>query len=125
MAGQTVPRRSRAVRATPARRQAVEKLVEIVRAQAEGTELAALENTISHWQQREDAVPLEQRMHAEPVIHALTGGREYTPEEALLLELEAQRRAFARRRELLRGALTSTQVAQLLGTKRQTPHDRL
>ncbi|HET9014241.1 MAG TPA: helix-turn-helix domain-containing protein, partial [Thermomicrobiaceae bacterium] len=29
------------------------------------------------------------------------------------------------RRELLAGALTASQVARLLGTSRQTPHDRL
>lgn len=34
-------------------------------------------------------------------------------------------RSFARRRELLAGALTASQVAKLLKTSRQTPHDRL
>ena len=35
------------------------------------------------------------------------------------------RRSFARRRELLAGALSTAQVAELLGTSRQTPHDRV
>lgn len=58
-------------------------------------------------------------------INMLTQGRRYSPEETLLMELEMQRRAFDTRRELLKGALTSTEVARLLGTQRQTPHDRL
>ena len=59
------------------------------------------------------------------MIAALSQGRKYTLREAQLLELEAQRRAFAIRREMLKEALTTRQVAELLGTKRQTPHDRI
>ena len=59
------------------------------------------------------------------IITALTGGRSFTTEERAEAELEILRRSFARRRELLAGALTASQVAALLGTSRQTPHDRL
>ena len=41
------------------------------------------------------------------------------------MEAEALRRYFLYRRELLRDCYTSSQVAALLGTSRQTPHDRL
>ncbi len=54
----------------------------------------------------------------------LAGGRAYSPEEHRGLEIEAQLRAFRFRRELLADALTAPQVAELLGTSRQTPHDR-
>ncbi|MEZ4573193.1 MAG: antitoxin Xre/MbcA/ParS toxin-binding domain-containing protein [Thermomicrobiales bacterium] len=40
-------------------------------------------------------------------------------------ELELLMRSFERRRELLAGSLTAPQVATLLNTTRQTPHDRV
>jgi hypothetical protein len=58
------------------------------------------------------------------VARELSGGRTYSPEERRALEIEAQLRAFRFRRELLADALTAPQVADLLGTTRQTPHDR-
>ena len=60
-----------------------------------------------------------------PAVAALNGGRRFMPEERVTAEVEVLMRAFARRRELLAGALTASQVARLLGTSRQTPHDRL
>ena len=54
----------------------------------------------------------------------LAGGRVYSPEEHLALEIDAQLRAFRARQELLADSLTAPQVAELLGTSRQTPHDR-
>ena len=56
---------------------------------------------------------------------ALTGGAAPNRQEQALLEAEALRRYFTYRRELLRDCYTSSQVADLLGTSRQTPHDRL
>ncbi|MEO0854111.1 MAG: hypothetical protein AAFY15_11525, partial [Cyanobacteria bacterium J06648_11] len=52
-------------------------------------------------------------------------GKTYSRQERLELEMETLARHFARRRELLEGALTAPDVARLLGTSRQTPHDRL
>ena len=52
-------------------------------------------------------------------------GRSYSPAEKLKLELESLFHYFERRRELLAGALTASEVASLLGTSRQTPHDRM
>ena len=52
-------------------------------------------------------------------------GRTYTEPEKLELELESLFRYFQQRRQLLKGALTAPHVAKLLGTSRQTPHDRL
>lgn len=58
-------------------------------------------------------------------IAELLGGETWSPSEAATLEAEAMADHFARRRELLAGALTASQVADRLGSSRQTPHDRL
>lgn len=59
------------------------------------------------------------------MVSALNGGREYPPQERQRLELSARLHSFERRQELLRDAYTASQVAKLLHTTRQTPHDRL
>lgn len=52
-------------------------------------------------------------------------GREYTQQEKLQLEFISLLQYFGRRQELLQDTLTATQVSKLLGTTRQTPHDRV
>jgi len=52
-------------------------------------------------------------------------GREFSTEERLGLEFRALMQYFEWRRQLLESSLSAAQVAQLLGTSRQTPHDRL
>ncbi len=59
------------------------------------------------------------------LIKNLTKGYRYSPEEKIELELETLQRYFERRRELLSNCFNTTQVAKLLGTSRQTPHDRV
>ncbi len=54
----------------------------------------------------------------------VTCGREYTPEERVVLEIGALVRSYRLRSELLADSLTAPQVAELLDTSRQTPHDR-
>ena len=66
-------------------------------------------------------VPEERR----ELVAALTGGREYGRQERSALEMATLARSFRRRKELLEGALTAPQVAKLLDTTRQTPHDRV
>lgn len=66
-------------------------------------------------------VPEERR----ELVADLTGGREYGRQERSALEMATLARSFKRRRELLEGSLTASQVANLLGTTRQTPHDRV
>ena len=46
------------------------------------------------------------------------------PAECAMLEMRALKRYFDERRRLLGGSLTVDQVATVLGTSRQTPHDR-
>lgn len=58
------------------------------------------------------------------LVEALAG-RQYSSSERALLESEMLLRSFERRQDLLAGALTASQVADLLGTTRQTPYDRL
>ncbi|WP_017293240.1 DNA-binding protein [Geminocystis herdmanii] len=58
-------------------------------------------------------------------IEKLTNGESYTSAEKIELELETLQRYFERRRELLSNSFTAPQVAKLLGTSRQTPHDRI
>jgi hypothetical protein len=55
----------------------------------------------------------------------LAGGRDYTDAERVALELEGQARSVQLREALLADALTAPRVAALLGTTRQTPHDRV
>lgn len=52
------------------------------------------------------------------------GGREYSDEERLTLEALALLERFRERRELLQHALTTPQVAELMGTTRQAPYER-
>jgi hypothetical protein len=52
-------------------------------------------------------------------------GRQYSQAESISLELTALLQYFEQRKALLKEALTTKQVAQLLGTSRQTPHDRV
>jgi hypothetical protein len=61
----------------------------------------------------------------QPVIARLTGGKQSTPAERVATKIAVLLRSFERRRELLDDALTTSQVAKLLGTSRQTPHDRM
>jgi len=52
-------------------------------------------------------------------------GHTFTEEERLKLEIESMVTYFRHRRQLLKDALTTSDVADLLGTSRQTPHDRV
>jgi hypothetical protein len=58
-------------------------------------------------------------------VRELAGGRDYSTDERVSLHLQTLLRTFRRRDELLRDALTAPQVAKLLHTSRQTPHDRV
>ena len=58
------------------------------------------------------------------LIEGLTD-RDYSQAERIKLEMDSLFNYFKRRRELLQNCLTTSQVAKLLGTSRQTPHDRV
>lgn len=61
---------------------------------------------------------------AESALALKLTGRKYSLQEAALLEITSLKRYFDRRKELLQSSLTASEVANLLGTTRQTPHDR-
>jgi hypothetical protein len=58
------------------------------------------------------------------LVRRLTG-RSFSRAEKIKLELHSLLGYFERRRELLDDSLTASEVADLLGTSRQTSHDRL
>ena len=58
------------------------------------------------------------------LVAELTEGFQVGEQEQQELELVSLLRHFEWRRRLLKSALSASQVAQLLGTSRQTPHDR-
>jgi hypothetical protein len=62
---------------------------------------------------------------AEINFAAKLGADQISDEEHSKLELAALTRNFKWRQELLKSSLTAPQVADLLNTTRQTPHDRL
>jgi hypothetical protein len=62
---------------------------------------------------------------AEIDFAAKLGADEISDEERSRLELATLTRNFKWRQELLKSSLTAPQVADLLNTTRQTPHDRL
>jgi CheY-like chemotaxis protein len=72
----------------------------------------------------ESAAPYEPTADASGVAERLAGPAP-SKSEAALVELRSLERYFDERRQLLRGSLTTDQVAKLLGTSRQTPHDRV
>lgn len=72
----------------------------------------------------ESAAPYEPTADPSGIAERL-GGPAPSKADAALLELQALERYFEERRELLHGSLTTDQVAKLLGTSRQTPHDRV
>jgi hypothetical protein len=61
---------------------------------------------------------------ADALANAITG-KSFSRQERIQLEMETLSKHFQHRRQLLELSLTAVQVAQLLGTSRQTPHDRV
>jgi hypothetical protein len=59
------------------------------------------------------------------LIRGISKGSTITERERIDLEIRALSEYFTFRRQLLEGSLTSSQVADMLGTSRQTPHDRM
>jgi hypothetical protein len=70
-------------------------------------------------------VSIEYSNSADEALAKSIAGRAFSREERLKLEMETLVKHFQHRRQLLDAAFTATQVAELLGTSRQTPHDRV
>lgn len=58
-------------------------------------------------------------------LATLTGGQNFTEKQRLEAEAASISRYFQKRQELLQDSLSATEAARLLGTCRQTPHDRV
>jgi hypothetical protein len=64
----------------------------------------------------------------DPAADALAesiAGKTFTRQERIQLEMDTLAQHFQHRRQLLDRSLSASQVAQILGTSRQTPHDRV
>jgi len=61
----------------------------------------------------------------EAFIATITGGKTYSQTDAAVLEATNLVQSYQRRRELLAGAVSTADVARLLGVGRQTPNDRV
>lgn len=59
------------------------------------------------------------------LISALSSGLSFSRQDRMELEADALARYFRLRQQLLQGSLSAPEVAKLLGTSRQTPHDRV
>jgi len=90
----------------------------------------AIAKTLAEDEQQQLLAALETFAKEEPaeeessLAYQLTG-RHFSRGERLQLEIESLLTYFNHRRALLEDSLTASQVAELLGTSRQTPHDRL
>lgn len=62
---------------------------------------------------------------SDPFVDAVSGDHALGERERVALAVSSALKDFAYRRDLLAGSLTAPQVAALLGTSRQTPHDRV
>jgi hypothetical protein len=109
-------------------RRAVEQAVATIQAlfdQSTPEELAAFARYVGRaLRPPPDAAPDQSAATRRALVVELAGGRTYSAPEQAALETAALVRGFRYRQELLRGSLTAPEVAELLGTSRQTPHDR-
>jgi hypothetical protein len=91
----------------------------------------ALFNTLSEYEQSVVWQAIEQIATEAPtdsIAESLSetfAGRRFSKKERVQLEMDTLARHFLHRRQLLETAFTAPQVAQILGTSRQTPHDRV
>jgi hypothetical protein len=102
------------------KRQAEERLAEADRRLASALSKRELDSIVDAAERAAEIVAAQAR----PGVSALTGEERPSPEEVAAASRRHLARQFTLRRQLLNDALTAVQVAELLGTTRQTPHDR-
>jgi hypothetical protein len=100
-------------------KQSLERIVESLTNSLDADELEHTAQLIAQ------AVNLPDVSQADREFALSIAGREFDEHERVQLEFWALLENFAYRRQLLAGALSAPQVAKLLGTSRQTPHDRV
>lgn len=101
------------------KKQSLERIVESLTNSLDADELEHTAQLIAQ------AVNLPDVSEADREFARVLAGREFDEHERVQLEFWALLENFAYRRQLLAGALSAPQVAKLLGTSRQTPHDRV
>lgn len=112
------------------RRDAFERSVAVLRAFRETATTEEMERIASRLEEVFLPVsPQQEHNDITDILATLTGeqalsGRTLSAQERLELETVSTARYFRRRQELLEDSLSAPQVAKLLGTTRQTPHDR-
>lgn len=69
--------------------------------------------------------PLPEVTESDSRFNSRIGVGEYSNDERVALEIASLLQLFALRRRMLQDALSTSQVAEMMGVSRQTPHDRL
>ena len=124
MSTKDAPQTSRTRRISPERQTRIEECVGLLRQELQRSDPQEFDAVLDLFQSAlRHSAPPDSPVKME-LVSRLSEGRTYTPAQAAALELRARQQAFDRRRQLLDGALTAPEVARLLGTTRQTPHDR-
>ena len=89
-------------------------------------------NTVTSEEMERIAARLEEAIASREIpeghgdfLAVLAGGHVLSDKERLEIEAASIARYFRKRQELLQDSLSAPQVAKLLGTTRQTPHDRV
>jgi hypothetical protein len=102
------------------KRQAEERLTEADRRLASALSKAEIDWIADAAEQAAEIVARQAR----PGVSPLTGQERPSPEEVATASKRHLFRQFALRKQLLNDTMTAAEVADLLGTTRQTPHDR-
>src|SRR5258708_9465918 len=104
----------------PRRRQAARQVIQHILQQLPPQDLESLSSQIKNALETPIVSASEPKLVAD-----LAGSREHPATRRVELELTARARACRLRQELLADSLTAPEVAALLNTSRQTPHDRI
>jgi len=99
--------------------ESLETLLKNFNEEERNTIVTAMLNALEEIIEKPDSLPIN------PLAKEITGGRTWSKKEKAELEIKTLANYFVKRRELLENTLSVNQVAQLLGTSRQTPHDRM
>jgi len=103
-------------------RSAFERSIAVFRVFREIAAPEEMERIAAHLEQA--LTPPQPTAEGSTVREFLTQTQTFTDQERMEYEMASIARHFQKRQELLQDTLSAPQVAQLLGTTRQTPHDR-
>ena len=104
------------------RRDAFDRSVTVLNAFRDAATTEEMERIASRQEEALSPVPANQERN--DILATLIGGQTLSAQEQVELETASIARYFRRRQELLEDSFSASQVAKLLGTTRQTPHNR-